>query len=271
MSEWLNKMLQQPTVGIDVGGAAGHCLCFLIDQVRQPDALAKLYSLSEVPEIELLFQETEFSSLQDHGPIWIVTYARSEAARLAARICSDKRSGIALETKNTDAALQQARFLLKAADPERGFSLARYYDPAFWAAWALTWPDAALYGPWSRVYTPPATYYAGSWRAWSATDGTPGVAAQTPAVTSETMEAFKVTRWWYWINSQSQGSPVSDTVLPLIIDNLQLLTEHGIEEGRHLQRLLPMLGNARWSERSEIMELLRADIPPYIKVQTLEA
>ena len=32
-----------------------------------------------------------------------------------------------------------------------------------------------------------------------------------------------------------------------------------------------MLGNARWSERSEVMELLRANIPPYMKVQTLEA
>ncbi len=272
MHEWLRKMLQQPTVGVEgMGGTTGQPLCFLIDQIRQPDVLTRLYSLSEIPKIELLLQGTEFSSLQDHGPIWIVTYARSAAASLAARICSDRRSGIALETMNTDAALQQARHLLKVADPERGFSLARYYDPAFWAAWALTWPDAALYGPWSRVYTPPATAAAGSWRVWPAPNEIPGATAQTPKVTSETLEAFKLARWWYWINSQTQGSPISDTALPLVIDNLQLLTKHGIEEGRHLQRLLPMLGNARWNESSEVMELLRANMPPYKKVQILEA
>jgi hypothetical protein len=59
--------------------------------------------------------------------------------------------------------------------------------------------------------------------------------------------------------------------LPLVIDNLQLLTEHGIEEGRHLVRLLPELGSTAWRERREVMSVLRSDLPAHKKVTTLEA
>ena len=270
--ESLKMMLQQPIVDVEeLGEGGGQPLCFLIDRVRQPDALAKLYGLSHSPEIELIFQQTEFSSLRDHSPIWVTTYAQSEAARLAASLCSDRRSGIALTSAEPAAALRQARRLCKATDPEGGFSLVRYYDPAFWSAWAMTWPTADLYGPWSRVYTPSGELEQNTWRVWQSTKEPTGAKPQAPSVSRETLLAFRVIRWWYWINSQPQGSAFSDKELPLVIENLQLLTEHGIEEGRHLQRLLPVLGSTAWVERSEVMALLRSDLPAHKKVTTLEA
>lgn len=271
MSEWLTALFEQPAAPFDEATRQlQQPLCFVIDRVRQPEALAKLYRLAEPPAIGLLFHQTEFTSLLDHSPIWVATHAGSEAARLAAALCIERRSGIALSGADGEAALRHARHLLKALDTENGHSLVRYYDPAFWSAWALTWPVAALYGPWSRVYTPPACAERGDWRTWASPADEPAVAPSTPRVAQATLDAFTAIRWWYWLDSRPERPAMADTAMPVVIDNLQLLAESGIEEGRHLQRLLPRLGDAPWRGREDILALLRSDLPAYEKVKTLE-
>ncbi|MFP6799855.1 MAG: hypothetical protein VCA39_12170, partial [Pseudomonas sp.] len=78
-------------------------------------------------------------------------------------------------------------------------------------------------------------------------------------------------RWWYWVRAlEAEASKaLADAQLPLVLSNLCLLIEHGIEEGRHLQSLLPHL-QQQLSERPEVMEMLRRDLPAFEKAQRLE-
>ena len=276
MSEWLSHFLEQPVATTPSGNSGNRTLYGIIDSVRQPRALEKLYQQSGLNGVEKLFQDTPFAEMNDVSPIWLQLTPGSTAAAQAIELCRDNRAGILLTSREKpETALLHARRLLRMNDPSHGDSLARYYDPAFWSALALTVPARALFGPWASVYTPPAHSDDQQWRVWEQTekvDASNDEQKYPLHLKSDTLIAFDEIRWWYWIrlrNAESAAS-LSDSQLSGVSDNLQLLVDHGIEEGRHLEHLLPNLNQGPLQARTDIMNVLSSDMPAFEKVQRLE-
>jgi hypothetical protein len=61
-----------------------------------------------------------------------------------------------------------------------------------------------------------------------------------------------------------------DAQLPLVFANLRLLVEHGINEGRHLERLFAQLHPDLLSGNPDVMRVLTSGMPAFEKVQQLE-
>ncbi|WP_339451363.1 DUF4123 domain-containing protein [Pseudomonas sp. EA_5y_Pfl2_R50] len=276
MSEWLSHFLEQPVATTPSGTSGNRTLYGIIDSVRQPRALEKLYQQSGLNGVEKLFQDTPFAEMNDVSPIWLQLTPGSPSAAQAIELCRDNRAGILLNSREKpETALLHARRLLRMNDPSHGDSLARYYDPAFWSALALTLPARPLFGPWDSVYTPPAHSDDQHWRVWEQTekvDASNGEQKYPLHLTSDTLIAFDEIRWWYWIRLRNAESAVglSDSQLSGVADNLQLLVDHGIEEGRHLERLLPNLNQGPLQARTDVMNVLSSDMPAFEKVQRLE-
>lgn len=200
----------------------------------------------------------------------------SAATATAIDLCRENRAGILLTSSDTPKnALLHARRLLRMDSKSYGDSLARFYDPAFWSALAMTAPAQGLYGPWESVHTPSAHVDDRNWRGWVR----PQEAHDTTAEFSyplqlhdDTLVAFEAVRWWYWIRSREAESAngLLNNELSVVAGNLQLLVDHGIEEGRHLERLLPQLRQSPLQESADAMNVLSSDMPAFEKVQRLE-
>ncbi|MBV4469731.1 MULTISPECIES: DUF4123 domain-containing protein [Pseudomonas] len=276
MSEWLSHFLEKTVATTPLGTTGNRTLYGIIDSVRQPRALEKLYQQSGLTGVEKLFQDTPFAEMNDVSPIWIQLIAGSPAAAQALELCRDNRAGILLTScEKPETALLHARRLLRMNDPAHGDSLARYYDPAFWSALALTVPARPLFGPWDIVYTPPAHSDDQQWRVWEQrekVDASNGEQKYPLQLKINTLIAFDEIRWWYWIRLRNAESAVglSDSQLSGVADNLQLLVDHGIAEGRHLERLLPNLNQGPLQARTDVMNLLSSDMPAFEKVQRME-
>ncbi|MFP6859977.1 DUF4123 domain-containing protein [Pseudomonas sp.] len=274
MSTWLTRFLTQTQRAEPWQGEEG-TLYMLIDSVRQPRVEEQLFQLSEDVEIKPLFQGTAFAELNDVSPLWVHLPAGGAMAAKAAQLCLDNRSGILLtSTADAQSSLAHARRLLQMRSAEYGLALARFYDPAFWSALALTVPTPALFGPWETVFTPPANPSDSGWRVWQREEQDQEDLADTGyplSLQASTLAAVDELRWWYWVRAlEAEASKaLADAQLPLVLSNLCLLIEHGIEEGRHLQSLLPHL-QQQLSERPEVMEMLRRDLPAFEKAQRLE-
>ena len=278
MSTWLTWFLAQ-TQRAEPWQGEVPTLYMLIDSVRQPRVEEQLFQLSEDMEIEPLFQGTAFAELNDVSPLWVRLPAGGAVAAKAAQLCLDNRSGILLtSTADAQSSLAHARRLLQMRSAEYGLALARFYDPAFWSALALTVPTPALFGPWETVFTPPANPNDTGWRVWQREEPEHEREQEGLAETGyplslqpSTLAAVDELRWWYWVRAleaETSGA-LADARLPQVLANLRMLIEYGIEEGRHLQTLLPHL-QQQLTERPGVMEMLRRDLPAYEKVQRLE-
>lgn len=278
MSARLTEFLQQQRVELSQAVSDSDALYFVIDTVLQPTAAAQLYGVGEPIESRLLFLGTAFDSLAEYSPLWVKVAAGSEVARLAGALCFSEQAGIVLEASTTEeAAFQHAQRLLLMRSATAGESLARFYDPLFWSALALTASGAqraALFGPWRQVLTPAEPSDEERWLAWPNTDASaPTQAFAYPLpVSAEALDQHEDLRWYYWLcgHREVAPQPLSGERLPLLIDNLRLLANHDIQDGRHLLRLLPRLDRVPLGQQPNLMAVLNSDVPSYQKVQHLE-
>ena len=275
MSAWLSQFLEQPgdkAPWLD-GNRAMYCI---IDRVRHPKALEYLYKQDGVAGIECLFQSTPFNELNDVGPLWLPVKAGTALAAKAAELCLANRSGI-LISSNADpqAALLHAQRLLRMNVRAQGDVLARFYDPAFWSALALTASAQMLYGPWQSVHIPPANTDDTLWRVWLRPQDrvqTSDAAAYPMQLEDHTLAASGDIRRWYWVRARTSelAGEISNQQLPVVLGNLSLLAEHGIDEGRHLEHLLPRLNQALLQDNPHVMSVLSSDMSAFEKVKQLE-
>lgn len=276
MSTWLNTFLNQPSAAEPWSTIGSRSLYCIIDTVRQPRALEQLYQQDGISDIDRLFRNTPFVEMSDVSPLWLPLKPGSPVAAKAVELCLNNRSGLLLScSAMPEAAFSHAQRLLRMNCRQQGEALARYYDPAFWAALALTTSAHRLYGPWDSVFTPPAHPSDRAWRIWAQpaqTDEYSAAHDQPLLLDDSTLTAAEGTRWWYWVRAREAESAqtLRDEQLPTVFDNLGLLIEQGIDEGRHLERLLPLLSQCAWRERPEIMSVLSSNLPPFEKVQRLE-
>ena len=275
MSAWLSQFLEQP--GVKAPWLDGNrTLYCIIDRVRQPKALEYLYQQDGVAGIECLFQGTPFAELNDVGPLWLPVKAGTALATKAAELCLANRSGILVSSDaDPQAALLHAQRLLRMNVRAQGDVLARFYDPAFWSALALTAPAQMLFGPWQSVHIPPANTDDTLWRVWSGTHDrveTSDAAAYPLQLEEHTLAASTDIRGWYWVRARSSelAGEINNEQLPVVLGNLSLLAEHGIDEGRHLDRLLPRLKQALLQANPHVMSVLSSAMPASEKVQQLE-
>jgi hypothetical protein len=275
MSAWLNSFLERPRITAPWLENDSSLYC-IIDRARQPRALEYLHQQDAVTKTERLFQGTPFTALDDVSPIWVPVKAGTVLSSTAAKLCSGNRSGILLSSNaKPETAFQHAQQLLRMNVKAQGEVLARFYDPAFWNALALTVSPQALYGPWRKVYVPPASPADDQWRTWSRPedDSEAKPAATYPLLLDDTtFDASDDVRWWYWVRARASESAgeLLDAQLPLVFANLRLLVEHGINEGRHLERLFAQLHPDLLSGNPDVMRVLTSGMPAFEKVQQLE-
>lgn len=276
MSAPLNVFLNQPETTdpwANLGSSTLHCI---IDSVRQPRALEQLYQQDGLNGIERLFQSTPFADMNDVSPLWLPLKKATPIAAKAIALCRDNRSGLLLTSSaKPGIALLHARRLLRMHSHDQGGTLARFYDPAFWSALALTAAEPTLYGPWERVLTPPAHPDDQAWRVWEPSQ--PAQASSNEAghpllLHDRTLTLADDIRRWYWVRAREAESAkrLLDAQLPTVLENLSLLVAHGIDEGRHLERLLSRLDQYRLHDRPDFMDVLSSQMPAFEKVQRLE-
>lgn len=278
MSARLKEFMVLPRLALAQAMPNDHALYFVIDTVLQPNAASQLYGVGGPIEARRLFLGTAFESLAEYSPLWIKVEAGSGVADLAGDLCVSERAGIALEIATTEeVAFQHAQRLLRMRSASAGDSLARFYDPLFWSALALTASGsqrAALFGPWRRVWTPAEPGDESTWLTWEdSADSTAIPTSVYPlAVGAEALGTHEDLLWYYWLCEQCEAMPhtLPPERLPLVIDNLRLLARHDIHDGRHLQRLLPQLDRAPLTQQEDIMTVLNSGLPSYQKVQRLE-
>lgn len=273
MYEGLNEFLALPRRNLHTDG---NSLYFIIDQARQPEALTQLYNCGQPIEVEYLLHATEFVHLAESGPIWIDAGNNQELIQLCARLCLERHAGIAIRALNHKLALAHARSLLKINDGSGGQSLATYYQPALWAALAMTVQgQRELFGPWSGVASPALAHShngQSDWLDWQRpADSTSTATASLLTLAENTENAYGTLRWLYWIDQEHQAfhSP-SPTDLPALIGNLDTLGEHGITDERYLLRLASLSRGPALASRPAAMEILQAPARAFIKTERLQ-
>lgn len=283
MHEGLKDFLVRPrgTLHEVLGGTGGGLLYFIIDQSRQPNALARLYGLGEELTPALLLDDTEYTALAASGPLWFGAPQGSALAQLGGQLCQERQAGIMLRADDSAQALAHARWMMKVNDGSGGQSLATYYLPSFWAALAMTVSEEArshLMGPWRSVYSPAPSYLVPTSEQWSSWQREPLEAVPPPqeqgyfSLPERVMPTYHTLRWVYWLDEVKPafGSPTA-AQLPRLLDNLELLVQQGIYEGRHLLQLSELITGAALAEQANIMAILQSREEAFIKVEHLKA
>lgn len=276
----LSALLEAPRHGfVDLPRDSSELtLCFIIDPVRQPEAMSRLYRVGEpVVDAQSLFLKTAFAEIAADGPLWVTAPWGSRLAAEAAKLCEENFSGIALTTADPDKALAHARWLLRANDGSGGQSLLSYHKPSLWAALAYTAGGNShqLFGPWQHVYSPAPVHFGrnkGPWLSWRAVSEVEWLG--DTSVFSLPPPAAKVQEhlgWVYWADEHhaDYGEP-SDEHLPNLVANLNVLVAHNIYEGRHLLKLGPITNGPLLETQPQAMAILQAREESFIKVQQLQ-
>lgn len=261
----------------DLAVAQNEVLCFVIDQVRQPDALARIYGLGQPLEPTNLFINTEFDALAQQGPIWI-NASTPEMKALGADLCIERNAGICLLTNDVQHALAHARWLLKANDGTGGQSLLSYYRAELWAALTNTGENSIsqLLGPWSAVLSP-APKRLGErqerWIEWrSATNSTFAPASTYFNLPPGCSAAQRLFAWMYWVDEYYEhfGKPQGES-LQQIVANLTFLAGNRITQGRHLLGLSPLICGSLLQARPDVIKVLASSGPAFLKAQQLDS
>lgn len=275
MHEGLNDFIAKLEQSIPALPANQPTWHFVIDQQTVPDAQAKVFAVDEPTEQILLFQRTDFHHLADQGPLWFSAEAGSALQQLGESLCQQHSAGIALCAEDRDAAIAHACWLLTVNDGSGGQSLINYYRPDIWAAMALT-SSEQLFAPWSAVYSP-APHALGArpqhWIGWHAPlDYSPNTVQKHYSLAASTQLTQRTLRWVYWIDRHyTKFNAPHGQQLPAIVDNLELLVDHGISEGRWLVRLADLVSRTRLEEQEPVMAILRGKADPFIKVDQILA
>ena len=277
MHTWLTMLEDLPQSTPGEWHADGQ-VYFILDQVLHPKALEKLYQAEGSIETRMLFQNSDYAALIDSSPVWISAQANSQAESLAAQLCHDRLSGIAIQSnQSAEDAFSHAQALLTVNSTTHGESLCRFYDPRLWSALALSFDEnnqANLFGPWSRVFTPGNALIgsAASWLQWQHSQTTQDAATQQLTLGSHELQLHQEVRWLYWLSQHTTAfaNPLSQAEIRTVIDNLQLLSTHGVDEARHLERLLLRLNKQPLQDQDATMSILRSDLPLLQKLEKLE-
>lgn len=275
----MNALLAAPRYAFEQlpRDGSSQSLCFIIDRGLQPEAMSILYRIGEPMNSQPLFASTDLAELASEGPLWLVAPWGSRLAAEAARLCAENCSGIALTAEDPAQALAHARWLLKANDGSGGQSLLSYHKASLWAALVYTASNTAqeLFGPWQHVYSPAPDHFGkqrGPWLAWS-TDAEPHWQADNRAfnLPADTARVQARLGWVYWVDEQytAFGEP-KDEHLPAITENLDVLLEHQIYEGRHLLKLAPVVNGPLFKTRPQAMTVLQSKEESFIKVEQLQ-
>lgn len=275
----LNNLLDEPRhdFGELPRGSSGQTLCFIVDRARQPDAMSRLYRVSEPINSQGLFIGTDFAPMAADGPVWLTAPWGSRLATVATELCEENFSGIALATHEPDKALAHARWLLRANDGSGGQSLLSYHKPSLWAALAYTAGQVShqLFGPWQHVYTPAPRHFGknrGAWLNWQAVSELEWLgdvsAFDLPEDAPKVQEQLG---WAYWVDAQyaAYGEP-TDEQLPTVVKNLETLVENNIYEGRHLLKLGGITNGPLFETQPQTMAVLQSREESFIKVQQLQ-
>ncbi|WP_417663557.1 DUF4123 domain-containing protein [Pseudomonas sp.] len=262
-------------------GSDANVLYFIIDQGRQPDALERLYGIGQSWSPEYLLGNTEYSHLAASGPLWFSAEKGSELAVLGMHLCKEKHAGIIISADDGQRAFAHAQWLIKVNDGSGGQSLATYYLPSFWAALASAVSDtqrAELMGPWHSVYSSVPGYLdsqSDHWLSWhreAPESAQPSIEPPLFSLPQKVMPIYRTLRWVYWIDEvyPAFGSP-TEQQLPQVIDNLELLVQQGIYQGRHLVQLPELVSGPAVNGRAEIMAILQSRSEAFVKIEHLKA
>ncbi|MGX5217719.1 DUF4123 domain-containing protein [Pseudomonas segetis] len=262
-------------------GSDANVLYFIIDQGRQPDALERLYGVGQSWSPEYLLGNTEYSHLAASGPLWFSAEKGTELTALGMHLCKEKHAGIIISADDGQRAFAHAQWLIKVNDGSGGQSLASYYLPSFWAALAGAVSDtqsAELMGPWRSVYSSVPGYLDSQSDHWLSWHRETPESAQLPIenqlfnLPQKVMPNFRTLRWVYWIDEMypAFGAP-TEQQLPQIIDNLELLVQQGIYQGRHLVQLPELVSGQAVSGQANIMAILQSRNEAFVKVEHLKA
>ena len=275
LSEFI-AVLDRATTGVAV--EAGHpeqSLFFILDQQAVQDIQAQIFAADETVEPIQLYQGPDFEHLAESGPLWFSAPPGGALQHLGETLCQEQAAGIAVIAADGQAALAHARGLLQVNDGSGGQSLITYYRPDVWPALALT-ASEGLFGPWHGVHSPAPRHIGakpGQWLEWHA-DGAASSSSISArySLTPSTQPTCRTLRWLYWVDGyyQAFNSP-APAQLPALLDNLELLVEHGINEGRWLVKLADLSSRGPLSEREAVMAVLRGKTEPFIKVEQLQA
>lgn len=256
-------------------GHTEQSLFFILDQQAVPDIQAQLFATGETVEPVQLYRGSDFEHLAESGPIWFSAPPGSALQHLGESLCQDQAAGIAVIAADDQAALAHARGLRQVNDGSGGQSLITYYRPGMWPALAIT-ASEGLFGPWHAVYSPTPRHIGAKpsrWLEWHADDAaSSSTLSARYSLAPSTQPTYRTLRWLYWVDGyyQAFNSPAS-AQLPALLDNLELLVEHGINEGRWLVKLADLSSRGPLSEREAVMAVLRGKTEPFIKVEQLQA
>jgi len=274
LSEFITALRSNVTDIAVEAGSDKRSLFFILDQQLVPDVLIRVYSTGEAVEPVQLFRGSDFEQLADTGPICFSSPLGSALQHLGETLCQEQAAGIAVITSDASAALMHARALLKVNDGSGGQSLITYYRADMWPAMAMTSTEG-LFGPWHSVYSP-APRHLGmkrGWLHWQADNvGLASVPGARYSLAPSAQPTYRTLRWLYWLDSHYLAfkSPTPDQ-LPMLLSNLELLVEHGINEGRWLLRLAGLISSGSLAEQDAAMAILHSDTEPFLKVEHLQA
>lgn len=252
-------------------------LLFILDAKRQPNAIVRLYQLGEDLNLGYLYADTELASVAQKGPIWFSAHRDSQLARLGMQLCHERHAGIIIAAEDERTALAHARGLIRVRDLSGGESLIAFHLPSVWAALALTLSsDEALFGPWRTVYSPAPQRLNPSdgWHSWTS----PGAASSPDSrkdrlsIASTTPAYMRTLRWVYWIDEELEAfrNPTVEQ-LPGLIANLETLVGHRVYEGRHLLKVVELIGGPLIDEQPQVMSILRTPEEAFLKIEKLQA
>ena len=275
----LNALLAEPRHSFEQlpREPSSQTLCFIIDRTRQPEATSRLYRVGEPMNSQGLFIGTDFAEIAADGPLWLNAPWGSRLAAEAAKLCEENFSGIALTTDDPAKALTHARWLLRANDGSGGQSLLSYHKPSLWAALAYTAGETShqLFGPWHLVYTPAPTHFGagnGNWLSWRPVSELEWLRdASAFNIPDDAPKVQERLGWIYWVDEQyaAFGEP-TDEELPNIAENLDVLVNHNIYEGRHLLKLAHIANGPLLETQPQAMAILQSREESFIKVEQLK-
>lgn len=256
---------------------AGMSLWLLADRVRSPEILQELYKDNNI-EVSSLLAGSPHGHLGDASPILVNLKQGLLPDNVRQKLQVD-RCGILLAAESP--VRKHLQYLFTKNCRQHGLVYSRYYDPINWSCLHHSLNDnfkSRLYGPIKHVWTllPNSNINEFKWGRWdnpntNTTSTTPDLPLEIPDVFFDMSETL---RWQYWIYHQAfeQNIDARDLDLSKAIYQLNVLVKSGIDQGAHLQSLVPqILNDPDFVLMPEAKEILCKDIKAYEKTAQLES
>ncbi|UST87908.1 MULTISPECIES: DUF4123 domain-containing protein [Pseudomonas] len=256
---------------------SGTTLWLLADRVRSPEILQEIYKQSDI-EVSSLLAGSPHGHLGNASPILVKLKEGLLPDNVRLKLQSD-RCGILLAA---DLPIREhLQYLFTKTCRPHGLVYSRYYDPINWSCLHRSLNDtfkSMLYGPIKHVWTllPSSTTNEFKWGRWDnpkiqASPLVPDSPLDIPDIFFEMSETL---HWHYWIYEQAfdQNLDATDQDLSKAIKQLDELVKSGINQGAHLQSLLPQIfNNPEFTLMPEVKEILDRKIKTHEKISLLES